>query len=113
VKLSYQLAETIEIRPMRPDDERAVTRLAQLDSAPVPPAPLLLAIEGGELRAVISLATGTAIADPFAHAARLVELLRTQATPRQQRRPKRSGFRRISRTDNRGFRLGLAVRGGP
>jgi hypothetical protein len=93
--MSDQPADTIEIRPARPDDERALTRLGQLDSARVPPAPLVLAVEGGELRAAISLATGAAIADPFAPTARLVELLRTQAAPPKRRPETRSGFRLI------------------
>lgn len=93
--MSDQLADTIEIRPARPDDEPALTRLGQLDSARVPPAPLVLAVEGGELRAAISLATGAAIADPFAPTARLVELLRTQAAPPQRRPGTQSGFRLI------------------
>ena len=91
--MSDQLAATIEIRPARPDDERALTRLAQLDSARLPATPLLLAVEGGKLRAAISLATGAAIADPFAPTARLVGLLRTQAAPPQPRSWTRSGFR--------------------
>jgi hypothetical protein len=87
--MSDQPRDTIEIRPARPDDGRALTRLGQLDSARVPQAPLLLAFEGGKLRVAISLATGAVIADPFAPTARLVELMRTQAAPRQQRPPKR------------------------
>jgi hypothetical protein len=93
--MSDQLADTIEIRPARPDDERELTRLGQLDSARVPPAPLVLAVEGGELRAAISLATGEAIADPFAPTARLIELLRTQLGPPQRRPGTRSRFRLI------------------
>ena len=96
--MSDQLADTIEIRPARPDDEGALTRLGQLDSARVPGAPLLLAVEGGMLRAAISLATGAVIADPFAPTARLVELLRTKATPPQRRPGMRSGFRLIRRS---------------
>jgi hypothetical protein len=92
-----QLTDTIEIRPAHPDDERALTRLGQLDSARVPPAPLLLAFQGGELRAAISLATGAGIADPFAPSARLVELLRTQVVPQQHRPRTRSGFPLIRR----------------
>jgi hypothetical protein len=83
-------ANTIEIRPAHPADELALTRLGQLDSARVPPTPLLLAIEGGELRAAISLDTGAAIADPFVPTERLVGLLRTHAAPQQRRRPSRS-----------------------
>jgi hypothetical protein len=89
------LTDLIEVRPGHPDDERALIRLAQLDSARVPPAPRLLAFEGGELRAAISLATGAAIADPFAATAWLVELLRARAAPPHRRRTARSVFRPI------------------
>lgn len=95
--MSDQPADTIEIRPARPDDERALTRLGQLDSARVPAAPLLIAVEGGELRAAISLATGTVIADPFAPTARLVEHLRTHAAPAQRRPGTRSRLRLFRR----------------
>jgi hypothetical protein len=93
------LVANVEIRMAHPDDERALTRLAQLDSARVPPAPLLIGVQGGELRAAISLATGAAIADPFAPTARLVELLRAHAAPTQQRPSTRSGFRLILRRE--------------
>jgi hypothetical protein len=95
--MSDQPKDTIEIRPAHPDDERALTRLGQLDSARVPPAPLLLAFEGGELRAAMSLTSGAAIADPFAPTARLLELLRTQAAPQQRRPPRRSRLPLIRR----------------
>ena len=96
--MSDQFTHTIEIRPERPDDGPALTRLGQLDSACVPPAPLLLGVEGGQLRAAISLATGEAIADPFVPTARLVELLRTQAAPPRQRSSERSRFPFIRRS---------------
>jgi hypothetical protein len=95
--MSDQPTDTIEIRPAHPDDERALVRLGQLDCARVPPAPLLLAVEGGELRAAISLATGAAIANPFARTARLVELLRTQAGLSRQCPPTRSAFPLVRR----------------
>jgi hypothetical protein len=80
-----QIGATIEIRRARPGDQQALTRLAQRDTARVPPAPLLLAYEDAELRAAISLATGAVIADPFAPTARLVALLRTHAAPARRR----------------------------
>lgn len=70
---------SIMIRPDRAGDSRALARLAGLDSAAVPPAPLLLAEVGGELRAALSLANGAAIADPFHRTAWLVTLLNTRA----------------------------------
>src|SRR5215218_3248220 len=90
------LLDLIEVRPAHPDDERALTRLAQLDSARVPSAPLLVAFEGGELRAALSLTTGTAIADPFVPTAWLVEVLRARAAPAHRGRTTRSAFRRIA-----------------
>jgi hypothetical protein len=60
-------------------DEAAVRRLAALDSAPLPKAPLLVVEEDGELRAALSLATGRAVADPFARTADAVAMLRMRA----------------------------------
>jgi hypothetical protein len=75
------LAAPITIRPGYADDERALTRLAALDSAlRPPPRPLLLAEVGGELRAALSLTDGSAIADPFFPALHLVRLLQAHAT---------------------------------
>jgi hypothetical protein len=70
---------SIVIRPDRPEDRRALARLAGLDSASVPRSPLLLAEVGGELRAALSLADGAAIADPFHRTAWLVSLLTVRA----------------------------------
>ena len=67
--------QTIEIRLAHAAATPALMQLGQLDSTPVPPAPRLLAFEGGELRAAMSLATRAAIGDPFAPTARLVELM--------------------------------------
>jgi hypothetical protein len=99
--MNDHLTDTIEVRPARPDDERALIRLAQLDSARVPAAPLLLAFADGELRAAISLTTSTVIADPFAHTARLVDVLRAQVAPPQRRPVTLSQFGLIGR----GYRL--------
>jgi hypothetical protein len=74
-----KLAPVITLRPAVPDDELDVIRLAALDSATVPPTPLLLGEVDGELRAALSLRTGSAIADPFTRSAKLVELLRAHA----------------------------------
>lgn len=69
----------VTLRLAGEDDEAAVARLAQLDSRPVPAAPLLVAERGGRIDAAISLAGGDAIADPFRRTAELVELLRCHA----------------------------------
>ena len=78
----------IVIRPNRRDDERALARLAGLDSAPVPDEPLLVAEVGGELRAALSLRDGAVIADPFRRTTQLVTLLQMRA---EQLRAERSG----------------------
>jgi hypothetical protein len=70
------------LRPARPDDAEAVTRLAALDSRRTPPGPVLLAEEDGVLRAALCLTTGTALADPFWPSERLVALLRRAAARR-------------------------------
>jgi len=86
------LNRQIMIRPGYADDERALRRLAALDSAlNPPPAPLLVAEVDGELGAALSLHDGSVIADPFRPTAQIVELLRVHAaaartTPRRRRR---------------------------
>lgn len=70
---------SIVIRPDRPEDRGALVRLAELDSARVPAAPLLVAVVAGEVRAALSLSDGSAIADPFQRAASLVALLTMRA----------------------------------
>jgi hypothetical protein len=82
---------SITIRPAAPDDAAALRRLAALDSAAVPAEPLLVAEVDGELRVAVSTSDLTAIADPFAPTARLVELVRghirqTAQRPGQRRR---------------------------
>ena len=72
-------ADSVTIRHAFPDDELALVRLAALDSAEVPPQPLLVADVHGELRAALSLRDGSVIADPFHRTRPLVELLSSRA----------------------------------
>jgi hypothetical protein len=69
----------ITIRRAHPE-EPGVLRIAALDSARVPVAPLLVAEVDAQVRAVLSLEDGTIIADPFHPTHDLVELLQTHAT---------------------------------
>jgi hypothetical protein len=69
----------VVIRFAYPDDASAIARLAALDEAPVPPAPLLLGEVGGELWAALSPGTNAHISDPFRPAADIVALLRQRA----------------------------------
>jgi hypothetical protein len=68
----------VTLRFAFPDDEVALARLAALDSAEPPSAPVLLAEVGGELRAALSLRDGDVVADPFRPTAGLIELLRAR-----------------------------------
>ena len=86
----------ITIRAAYADDELALRRLAAVDSADaVPPAPLLLAELDGELRAALSLADGSVIADPFVRTAEVLELLRVRARAEVATRRRRARRRRF------------------
>jgi hypothetical protein len=80
----------VRIRLARHDDAGALRRLAQLDSAGVPAAPLLVAEIDGELRAAVSLRDAGVIADPFHRTVALVELLRVRSAQLGRVRPERS-----------------------
>ena len=69
----------LRIRYARQDDDAALRRLAALDSALVPAAPLLVGEVDGELRAALSLVDSAVIADPFRLTVALVELLRVRS----------------------------------
>jgi hypothetical protein len=74
------LTAPITIRLATPGDHLALTVLAALDSAEAAPrGRVLLAEVDGELRAALSLADGSAIADPFHPTLAILELLRTHA----------------------------------
>ncbi|MGB9184136.1 MAG: hypothetical protein WCB67_08715 [Solirubrobacteraceae bacterium] len=75
------ISTPLMLRPAYGDDYPALARLAALDSADhVPARPLLVAEVDGVLRAALSLADGSSIADPFYPSARLVALLGTHAS---------------------------------
>lgn len=69
----------IEIRLLGIEDDVAVARLAELDTAELPPSPLIGAIVDGRLVAAHSLATRQSIADPFRPTASLRSLLAERA----------------------------------
>lgn len=69
----------ITMRAARPDDERALVRLAQLDTQLPLEGPVLMAEVSGELRAARSLKTGKTIADPFHRTEHLRGLLAARA----------------------------------
>ena len=69
----------LRIRYGREDDAAALARLAALDSAVAPAAPVLVAEVDGELWAAHSLVTQQIVADPFRPTAQLVALLAMRA----------------------------------
>jgi hypothetical protein len=73
------------IRRARPDDAAVVARLAELDEAPVPAAPLLIGEVGGRVWVAVSLDTLDHIADPFERSGEIAELAMQRA--RQLRHP--------------------------
>ena len=81
---------TITIRLAGDGDTAALATLAQLDSASVPESPVLLADEGGQLRAALSLRDGSAVADPFHRTAAIVELLSARAAQLRGDEPARA-----------------------
>ncbi len=76
---------TISIRAATHGDGPTLTRLAALDSAPVPFGPVLLAEVDGQPRAALAVRDGAVIADPFTKTSELVELLRVHARGVSQR----------------------------
>jgi hypothetical protein len=66
----------LTIRVAAQADAPALRRLAELDSAPALPAPVLVAEQAGQAVAAVSLETGAANADPFQPSADAVRMLR-------------------------------------
>jgi hypothetical protein len=85
----------ITIRLAVPGDAQALAWLAEMDSAAVPPSPVLLAEADGRPRAAISLRDGSAIANPFHRTAAVLELLAARAEHlRTERSTRARRFRR-------------------
>ena len=73
--------QDLTIRMAAPTDDAALTRLAQLDSAPpVGTAEVLVAELEGELVAALPREDGGTIANPFRRTAGIVALLEARAT---------------------------------
>jgi hypothetical protein len=75
----------VTVRYAVADDERALARLAQLDSASRPHGPALVAESGSRILAALPLGFGRAIADPFEPTAELVALLEFRRAQLQRR----------------------------
>jgi len=72
-------AGVITLRLAVPGDLDELERLAQLDSAQLPPGPILLAQVDDELRVALSLSDGMVIANPFHPAVELIGLMHEHA----------------------------------
>jgi hypothetical protein len=72
--------QVIALLVAHPEDDHDVSRLAQLDDAPVPVGPVVLAIVDGEAVAALSLSDGRVVANPFIATEKAVTLLRLRAT---------------------------------
>jgi hypothetical protein len=70
----------IALRVAQPEDDYDVSRLAQLDDAQPPVAPVMLAVVDGEAVAALSLSDGRVVANPFVATEKVVSLLRLRAT---------------------------------
>ena len=82
---------SVTLRFGSPADEKALARLAELDSSGAPAQPVLLAEVDGQLLAALALSDGSVVADPFHCTADLIDLLRARAHQLDgSRRPRRS-----------------------
>ena len=80
-------AWTMTIRQARPDDDRSLERLAELDSAaPLTHRALVAELDGAPI-AAIDLDDGREIADPMVPSAPAVDLLRVRAAQLRADRP--------------------------
>jgi hypothetical protein len=77
---------SITIRQATVFDRDAIERVAALDSGRVPQGRSLVALEDGEVRAVLPMDGSGPLADPFHHTAELVDLLRVASLPPRRRR---------------------------
>jgi len=88
---SHRAHEPVTVRLAAGDDAPALERLAQLDSASLPAAPLLIGERAEHPVAALSLSDGAIVADPFVPTADVVALLHLRAN--QLRRGSQGGGR--------------------
>jgi hypothetical protein len=82
---------SLVLRLANAEDDADISRLAQLDEAPVPVSPIMLAVVDGEAAAALSLSDGRVVANPFVATQKAVSLLRLHAAQRSGDR--RRGWR--------------------
>jgi hypothetical protein len=86
---------SITIRRSTACDAAEIARIAALDSGHAPAGDSMLAFAGDELRAVLPLDGGRALADPFHRTADLVKLLRYSVESGGAPLKRRIGFGRL------------------
>lgn len=94
----HPAGDGLTIRPGGPGDTRAIGRLGELEERDPGTGPHLVATEQGAVLAALSLADGTAVADPFRRTGDVVDLLRVRAAQLAGRDPKRPRRLRPART---------------
>jgi hypothetical protein len=103
----YRHAPPLTIRWAGPDDAEGLDVLAELDEAPIPPAPLMLGFVDDELWAAVSVSSGAAICDPFKPSAEVARLVAERG--RDLTVPGRSGLG-LAQPDRRPARVSLRAR---
>jgi hypothetical protein len=89
---------TIILQQATADDDAALRKISQLDSARRVARPALMAVVDGRVLAAASLPDGRIVADPFAETEQAVRLLRLRsAALRGDERPRVRGGRRLPR----------------
>ena len=88
--------EPVTVRFASPDDAREIDHLAELDSAPLPAAPVLIGERGGRAVAALSLWDGAVIAHPFVPAADVIALLELRARQLRAGTPRRGARLRFA-----------------
>ena len=72
-------AAPVAIRRATAADSARLVELAQLDEAPLPEGPVLVAEEGGEIEAALPLEAGRPFSDPFRPTTALLDMLDLRA----------------------------------
>jgi hypothetical protein len=104
--------DAVTIRLAAQDERADLARVAERDSRPLPAAPHLVAERDGTVLAVLSLATGEVVADPFRPTAELVQLLRCRAAAKSLDQRPGGRRRRRARPTARRVPVRLAGAGG-
>jgi hypothetical protein len=95
----YRHSPALTIRWATPEDAQQLEVLAELDEAPLPPAPLLLAFVADELWVALSPGSGAMLRDPFRPTTELAALVRErgrQLTVSEVGRPRLGVMRLLS-----------------